>query len=270
MQRPVADKDVGRAASIAAHYMDVVTTSGRATGEAASIQKIAQMRAECSNVAMALASGVTPTNAASYLPFVDCFMVATGVSPPGDFYNFDPLQLRALVHVSRSADISSDSWYLSLIAPNTKGRKFAWLDPSSIYIDARAFSELAQDLLAQFNPRDFDLVVGIDAMGFPLAAAMAIKAGKVFSLAQLRDEIKVHLFGFHWLISFTLLQARASINTPYLFHTGKSFHKHTHVFIQARGSQRAINTHIPIHTGKGFPASHTHTCHTYFIQARGS
>ncbi len=32
-----------------------------------------------------------------------------------------------------------DRWYLNLMAPNTKGPKFAWLDPTSIYINGEAF-----------------------------------------------------------------------------------------------------------------------------------
>ena len=32
-----------------------------------------------------------------------------------------------------------DRWYFSIMAPNTKGEKFAWLDPTSIYIHQEAF-----------------------------------------------------------------------------------------------------------------------------------
>jgi len=40
-----------------------------------------------------------------------------------------------------------DRWYLNLMAPNTKGDKFAWLDPTSIYINDAAFSDLVDDLM---------------------------------------------------------------------------------------------------------------------------
>ena len=30
-------------------------------------------------------------------------------------------------------------WYLNIMSPNTKGEKFAWLDPTSIYINTNAF-----------------------------------------------------------------------------------------------------------------------------------
>ncbi|XP_067307174.1 zgc:174895 isoform X2 [Pseudorasbora parva] len=57
-------------------------------------------------------------------------------------------------------------WYLSLMAPNTKGPKFAWLDPSRLYCNSQN--------------ETIDLVAGIDAMGFILGAAVAMTLGKGF------------------------------------------------------------------------------------------
>ena len=37
---------------------------------------------------------------------------------------------------------SGNRWYLSIMSPNTKGEKFAWLDPTSIYINGDAFHNL--------------------------------------------------------------------------------------------------------------------------------
>ncbi len=73
-----------------------------------------------------------------------------------------------------------DRWYLNLMAPNTKGDKFAWLDPTSIYINQDAFSDLLDDLLADLEGTDCDVVAGLDAMGFVLGAALAAKMGKGF------------------------------------------------------------------------------------------
>ena len=42
--------------------MDCVTTSGSATGEAAELQKIADMRHGCGDTALAIGSGLTPEN----------------------------------------------------------------------------------------------------------------------------------------------------------------------------------------------------------------
>ncbi|XP_011403363.2 PREDICTED: uncharacterized protein LOC100637956 [Amphimedon queenslandica] len=142
------------------------------------------MNVGCKGKALALASGVTPENALDYAPYVDAVLVATGISI--DFHNIDPLKLRQLIAVTRSHSLSPSlsittpktAWYLSKIAPNTKGDKFAWLDPTSIYIDSRAFSDLTTDLVSQFNAADIDLVAGIDAMGFPLAGSIANRLGK--------------------------------------------------------------------------------------------
>ena len=68
-----------------------------------------------------------------------------------------------------------DRWYLSLMSPNTKGPKFAWLDPTSIYINAAAFSDLLDDLVADLKGVEFDVVGGCDAMGFVLGAGLAAR-----------------------------------------------------------------------------------------------
>lgn len=73
-----------------------------------------------------------------------------------------------------------DRWYFSLMAPNTKGEKFAWLDPTSIYINGRAYHDLLDDLCADLNPDEIDVVAGLDAMGFVLAAGIAARIGRGF------------------------------------------------------------------------------------------
>ena len=49
-----------------------------------------------------------------------------------------------------------DRWYLPLMAPNTKGEKFAWLDPTSIYINATAFTDLLDDIQASLFQHALD------------------------------------------------------------------------------------------------------------------
>lgn len=73
-----------------------------------------------------------------------------------------------------------DRWYLNIMAPNTKGEKFAWLDPTSIYINQRAFTDLLDDLLADLKDVDYDVVAGLDAMGFVLGSAIAARSGVGF------------------------------------------------------------------------------------------
>ena len=71
-----------------------------------------------------------------------------------------------------------DRWYLALMAPNTRGPRFAWLDPTSIYIHPRAFTDLLDDLCADLDPAAIDVVAGLDAMGFVLAAGLAARLGR--------------------------------------------------------------------------------------------
>ena len=99
-QRPVDPKDYARAAGIAGGFMDVVTTSGIATGHSADLKKLGEFRGALPDRPIALASGITPDNATDY-DMVDCFMVATGINFENDFYNIDPARLSQLVDVCR-------------------------------------------------------------------------------------------------------------------------------------------------------------------------
>lgn len=71
-------------------------------------------------------------------------------------------------------------WYLSLMAPNTKGANFAWLDPSRLYCNQQALADCVQDLLHPFQNESIDLVAGIDAMGFILGSAIAASLSRGF------------------------------------------------------------------------------------------
>ncbi len=75
---------------------------------------------------------------------------------------------------------SGDRWYLNIMSPNTKGEKFAWLDPTSIYINGDAFHDLLDDLVADLEPVKCDVVGGLDAMGFVLGSALATRLGVGF------------------------------------------------------------------------------------------
>ncbi|KAI6074349.1 Pribosyltran domain-containing protein [Aix galericulata] len=71
-------------------------------------------------------------------------------------------------------------WYLALMAPNTKGPNYAWLDPSRLYCHPQALQDCVADLLQPFQGDPIDLVAGIDAMGFILGAAVAAALRKGF------------------------------------------------------------------------------------------
>ncbi len=106
-QRPVPPEMHATAARIAARYMDVVTTSGIATGQEADLSKIQTFRSALGTAPLALASGITPDNAPRYRAAVNCFLVAIGINLPGDFYNIDPARLAKLLFVTRIHGASS-------------------------------------------------------------------------------------------------------------------------------------------------------------------
>lgn len=100
-QRQVAPEFYADAAREACEFMDVVTTSGVATGHEADLCKIETFRDAIGEKPLALASGVTPENAAMYRD-VDCFMVATGINEDGNFYDIHPEKLTKLMQVTRA------------------------------------------------------------------------------------------------------------------------------------------------------------------------
>ena len=79
--------------------MDVICTSGPGTGHAADVEKVISLRAGLlgglGDHAMALASGVTPENVRSYLPYVQAFLVGTGIEKTLGV--FDPAKIEALL-----------------------------------------------------------------------------------------------------------------------------------------------------------------------------
>lgn len=94
-QREIAQEYLGRAASNAAPYMDVVCTSGPGTGYAADVSKVRALRSGLGDHAMALASGVTPQNVRDYMPYVQAFLVGTGIE--SRLGVLDPAKVEALL-----------------------------------------------------------------------------------------------------------------------------------------------------------------------------
>ena len=62
--------------------------------------------------------------------------------------------------------------YLALIDRETSGNR---CDVTPLFGDYAAFSALVDDLAALVEPLAFDVVVGIDALGFILGAALALR-----------------------------------------------------------------------------------------------
>jgi adenine phosphoribosyltransferase len=67
-------------------------------------------------------------------------------------------------------------YYDRLINKRTKGR----YDVTPIFGDAKAFSSLVDDLAELFRKERFDTIVGIDALGFIIGGAMALRLKKGF------------------------------------------------------------------------------------------
>ena len=88
-------RDPARAARLAAAYMDVVTTSGTATGTPPELEKVRRMKRAVGEAPLALASGISPENVAPYLELADCFLVATSIR--ADDEDFDECRTAALV-----------------------------------------------------------------------------------------------------------------------------------------------------------------------------
>ena len=76
---------------------------------------------------------------------------------------------------SNNTQTKKDRWFLDIMSPNTKGKKFAWLAPTSIYINGDAFHDLLNDLVLDLVNVKCDVVAGLDAMGFVLGTALATR-----------------------------------------------------------------------------------------------
>jgi predicted TIM-barrel enzyme len=100
-QREVPAAQLGRVTALAGAFMDVVCTSGPGTGKAADPAKPAAMRAGAADVAIALASGVTTANVAAYLPYVNAFLVGTGIER--ELGVLDPAEVEKLAGVIHEA-----------------------------------------------------------------------------------------------------------------------------------------------------------------------
>lgn len=86
--------NVAKVARLAIPFVDVITTSGAGTGKAANIEKIRLMKEAIGDHPLAIASGITPENIGEYVPYADCFLVATGIS--NSHTELNPARVRSL------------------------------------------------------------------------------------------------------------------------------------------------------------------------------
>ena len=67
--------------------------------------------------------------------------------------------------------------YLRLIDTNTQGPRN---DVTPLFADYEAFASLVEDLIKPFAQVEFDYVIGIDALGFIVGTAIALRTKKGF------------------------------------------------------------------------------------------
>jgi predicted TIM-barrel enzyme len=79
-QKHVPDDQLESVCKEAMKVMDVITTSGPATGKPASIQKIEKMRSYIGDFPLAIASGVNVENKKLFEPLVDYMLVASSIT----------------------------------------------------------------------------------------------------------------------------------------------------------------------------------------------
>ncbi len=89
-------------ASELAPFVDVVTTSGAGTNQAASAAKVEAMHAVLPGRRLALASGVSPENLMDYAPFVTDVLVASSVETASYSGELVPERVHALVAAAAS------------------------------------------------------------------------------------------------------------------------------------------------------------------------
>jgi predicted TIM-barrel enzyme len=92
-------RNPAEAARAAMPYMDVVTTSGPATGLPPDVAKVRDMKEAIGDYPLAVASGMTPDNVHLFMPWVDCFIVATGIS--SSFTELNPSLVRTFAEAIR-------------------------------------------------------------------------------------------------------------------------------------------------------------------------
>ena len=58
--------------------------------------------------------------------------------------------------MTQTNDDRDNRWYLKLMAPRTRGEKFAWLDPSAAYVNAKSFHAMLDDLSEPFGEGEIE------------------------------------------------------------------------------------------------------------------
>lgn len=82
----------------ALEFVDVITTSGNATGKPPTLDKIKKIHSYVNNTPIAIASGIDENNIQQFLPYVEYYLVATSISKTWDELDFDKiLKLNSII-----------------------------------------------------------------------------------------------------------------------------------------------------------------------------
>ncbi len=87
-------KDLEKMVKLSKNYLDVITTTGDRTGSPAEMEKIRRIHSAAGGHPIGIASGIDNDNIKEYIPYVDWFLVATGISV--DEYNLDPVLVKKM------------------------------------------------------------------------------------------------------------------------------------------------------------------------------
>lgn len=78
--------------------------------------------------------------------------------------------------------------FLCLIDVDTSGPRY---DVTPLFADPEGFATLVADICSRFPPEGYDLVAGIDALGFVLGAAIALRASRGFLAVRKGGKLPV-------------------------------------------------------------------------------
>ena len=102
--------------------------------------------------------------------------------------------------------------FLSLIDTDTPGPR---CDVTPLFADFEAFSALVEDIFAHFRGLEFDYVAGIDALGFILGTAVALRAKKGFISIRKGGKLPVETRSVQF-VDYTGLQKSLEIRPDML------------------------------------------------------
>ncbi len=188
-QRKVSDLDATVEKS--KPYMEVICTSGDGTGIAADLEKVKKMKQAAGDFPLAIASGITPENISEYLPYIDHYLVATGIGK--SFTEIDEKKLKKLIaekNLYRFVEVQNSSYCgyaqaLSEIKQGCKSSHWMW------YIFPQ-FREFAHSTTAYY----YGIVDGEEARDY---FANSILRGRLYeittALLMHKDKDIVDIFG---------------------------------------------------------------------------